>query len=315
MPQPHVPGPGERHAPDHRFDRCARLLGHEGVARLRAAHVVVVGIGGVGSVAVEALVRSGLGRLTMIDFDDVCLSNTNRQVHALSATIGRPKVDVMAERALAINPGLRVDARRAWFAEESAASLLPEGEAIDFLVDAIDKVGAKCALLGRCRGLRIRAVSSMGAAGRLDPTMVRVADLARTCGDPLAREVRRALRHRHGWNLDGPTGVTAVFSQERHRPPLALPWDQPAVAASRGGPACPGEATGAGGGSDTECRGGETEDAVRPEAEAGFPGAGRPRVEGTVAHVVGAFGLACASVVVGAIAGVPRAADTRSGNP
>jgi tRNA A37 threonylcarbamoyladenosine dehydratase len=195
----------------HRFSRLELLVGRPGLDRLENASVAVFGLGGVGSFAVEALARGGVGRLTLVDFDLVDLTNLNRQLHALEGTIGRPKAQVMAERCRAINPELRVEALQAFYGADNSAELLERG--YDYVLDCIDHISAKLHLIEACllRGLPV--ISSMGAANKLDPTQIRVADLAHTRTCRLARIIRRELRQRgiHG-------GVRVVYSTEEFRP-------------------------------------------------------------------------------------------------
>src|SRR5690349_6738490 len=149
-----------------RFDRTARLLGDAGVERLARATVTVFGVGGVGSCAAEALVRSGVGRVILVDYDRICVTNVNRQLHALKGTLGKSKVEVMAERLRLINPDATIEARAAFYSAETSASLLvPEP---DVVIDAIDNVAAKMHLIVTCLRERMRIVSAMGAAARLD---------------------------------------------------------------------------------------------------------------------------------------------------
>ena len=163
-----IPIPTEIPRTHRRFDRAARLLGDEGLARLASSTATVIGLGGVGSFAAEALCRSGVGRLILVDFDRVCVTNTNRQLHAMKGTLGKHKVDVMAERLRAINPDAVVETRREFYSDKSADRLLtPEP---DVVVDAIDNVSAKLHLIATCIRQRLRLVSSMGAAARLDPS-------------------------------------------------------------------------------------------------------------------------------------------------
>jgi tRNA A37 threonylcarbamoyladenosine dehydratase len=207
-----------------RFDRAARLLGDQGLARLGQSTATVIGLGGVGSFAAEALCRSGVGRLILVDFDRVCVTNTNRQLHAMKGTLGKPKVDVMAERLRAINPDATIETRREFYSEKNADRVLtPEP---DVVVDAIDNVKAKLHLIATCLRQRLRLVSSMGAAARLDPSRVRVADLAHTRVDPFARHLRKDLRRKHGIDCSRPIGVLAVYSEETPRAPRALAYDQ-----------------------------------------------------------------------------------------
>lgn len=196
---------------EHRFSRLDLLVGKDGRTRLAAASVAVFGVGGVGSYAVEALARGGIGRLTLVDFDDICLTNVNRQLHALDGTIGRAKVQVMAERCRAINPSIQVEPVKAFYAADNSVELLERG--YDYVLDCIDHITAKLHLLQSCKERGLPVISSMGAANKLDPTQVRVADLAdsRTCR--LARIIRKELRRRgiHG-------GIKVVYSTEEFRP-------------------------------------------------------------------------------------------------
>jgi len=207
-----------------RFDRAARLLGDDGLARLGQSTATIIGLGGVGSFAAEALCRSGVGRLILVDFDRVCVTNTNRQLHAMKGTLGKLKVEVMAERLRAINPDATVETRREFYSEKNADRVLtPEP---DIVVDAIDNVKAKLHLIATCIRQRLRLVSSMGAAARLDPSKVRVADLARTRVDPFARHLRKDLRRKFGVDCSRPVGVLAVYSEETPRAPRSLAYDR-----------------------------------------------------------------------------------------
>lgn len=200
---------------DERFGGIARLVSAEGLQRLRAAHVCVVGIGGVGSWTVEALARSGVGALTLIDLDEVCVTNINRQLHALDGTIGRSKVEVMAERVRLINPDCRVTAVTEFFTEQSAQRLF----APDFtcVVDAIDALGNKCRLLALCRARALPVIACGAAGGRLDATQVRVADLANATRDRLLAEVRKRLRQQHGFPRRASRWGWRVSSQRKRR--------------------------------------------------------------------------------------------------
>ncbi len=204
---------------DLRFGGLARLYGAGGLQRLLQASVCVVGIGGVGSWAAEALARSGVGHLTLVDLDDVCVSNVNRQLHALDGAIGRPKVEVMAERIHAIHPACQVRTVAEFFCETTAEQILATH--FDFVLDAIDQVANKCLLIARCRQLEIPIVSVGGAGGRRQPAAVRVADLAQSSNDALLQQVRKKLRAEHGFARDPktPFGVPCVFSSERAAPP------------------------------------------------------------------------------------------------
>jgi tRNA threonylcarbamoyladenosine dehydratase len=206
-----------------RFDRTGRLLGDEAMERLAAARVVVFGLGGVGSYAVEGLVRSGVGHLTLVDFDDVCVTNINRQLHAAVRTVGRSKAELLAQRCKEINPDVSVEAVKEFYREELAETLLTPR--FDYVVDAVDNVKAKLHLLHRCVTLGTPVVSSMGAAGRLDPTAIRTEDLCETHMDQFAKDVRKLLKRKYGVNTDRPTGITAVYSIEPCRTPVPLNYD------------------------------------------------------------------------------------------
>ncbi|ATB41852.1 tRNA threonylcarbamoyladenosine dehydratase [Cystobacter fuscus] len=227
LPAPTVPPEAPEPKPfklHRRFDRTGRLLGDPAMERLSKARVVVFGLGGVGSYAAEGIVRSGVGQLTLVDFDTVCVTNSNRQLHATVRTVGKPKAELMAQRCKEINPDADVRPLREFYRDELADQLLSPGS-YDYVVDAIDNVKAKLHLLHRCVSLGIPVVSSMGAAGRLDPTAIRVEDLCETHMDPFAKDIRKLLKRKYGVNTDRPTGITAVYSIETRRQPLSLRYD------------------------------------------------------------------------------------------
>jgi tRNA A37 threonylcarbamoyladenosine dehydratase len=190
----------------HAFSRTELLVGAEGLARLEASTVAVIGLGGVGSYAAEALARAGVGGLLLVDDDSVCLTNVNRQAIALRSTIGKPKVEVMRERALDINPTLRIEALQAFCNAESAESIIRPGLA--YIVDAIDTVSSKLALVQRAKALGIPIISAMGTGNKLDPTRLEVADISKTSICPLARVMRKELRRRGIAQLD------VIYSRE-----------------------------------------------------------------------------------------------------
>lgn len=201
-----------------RFSGVTRLYGEGVAARFRAATAVVIGIGGVGSWAAEALARSAVGHLTLVDLDHVAESNTNRQIHALGEAFGRAKVDAMAERIAAINPAATVRAIDDFASVDNAAALVAGA---DIVIDCIDQVVAKAALIAAARAAGVPIVTCGAAGGRLDPTRVRSADLARLSGDPLLAKVRHKLRRDHGFPRDRGNGkppqrfgVTGVYSDE-----------------------------------------------------------------------------------------------------
>ena len=204
---------------DERFGGIARLYGLDGLARLQAAHVAVVGIGGVGSWAAEALARSGVGEISLFDLDDVCITNTNRQVHALEGAVGKAKVDVMAERIRAINPACVVHAVADFVTRETMAEYIrPE---MDAVIDCIDSVAAKAALIAWCKRRKIQIVTTGGAGGQVDPAQIQVADLNKTFNDHLAAKVRSTLRRDYNFSrTPGRTySVPCVFSTEQLRYP------------------------------------------------------------------------------------------------
>jgi tRNA threonylcarbamoyladenosine dehydratase len=258
-----------------RFDRAARLFGEAGMERLATAHVIVFGLGGVGSYVVEGLARSGVGQLTLVDFDLVCATNVNRQLHAMKGTIGKPKSALMAERARLINPDARIDAIPLFYNEETSTELLPEGFRPTYVVDAIDNMKAKLHLLATCISRDIPIVSSMGAAGRLDPTRIRLAELFETYNDPFAKDVRKLLRIKHGIDTSKPCGVRVVYSPEPRIDPEHLSYD-----------------------------GDEGFLCICPGKENDFHTCDhRTRIDGTAGFVTSMFGMTAASAVVRSIIG------------
>jgi tRNA threonylcarbamoyladenosine dehydratase len=196
-----------------RFAGIGRLYGVAAMNHLARARVLVVGVGGVGSWTAEALARTGVGHLTLMDLDEVCVSNINRQLPALDGTIGLPKVQVLAERARRINPACEVVADQRFFTDRTADSVF--SQRFDVVIDAIDTHRHKVLLIAECRRRAVPLVVAGGAGGRRDPTRVRTKDLSKTTNDALLRNIRRDLRRLHGFPADGPWQVPAVFSEER----------------------------------------------------------------------------------------------------
>jgi tRNA A37 threonylcarbamoyladenosine dehydratase len=251
---------------EKRFGGIARLYGQAGLQKLRAAHVCVVGVGGVGTWAAEALARSGVGALTLVDLDEVCVTNINRQLHALTETVGRAKVDVMAERIRAINPDCRVTAEQKFFNAQTAGELL--APKFDFVLDAIDNVPNKVLLLVCCREKELPVVACGGAGGRRELTAVRVGDLSKASHDKLLSEVRRRLRKEHKFpGADSEMGIECVYSVEK----TFFPQPDGSVCEMRN----------------------DTEDGARLNCNGGL---------GSATFVTGAFGFAAAGLVVRKIA-------------
>ncbi|MBE7024876.1 MAG: tRNA threonylcarbamoyladenosine dehydratase [Ruminococcaceae bacterium] len=188
------------------LSRSELLLGKEGIARLQKASVCIFGMGGVGSYVAEAIGRSGIGKITLVDFDTVAPSNINRQLPATCETVGEKKAEVMAGRIRSINPDATVLVVDAFCTPENVTHLVPE--ACDFVVDAIDTVSAKLAIIEICKERNIPIISCMGAGNKLDATGFRVTDIYKTAGDPLCRVMRHELRKRGVNQLD------VVFSAE-----------------------------------------------------------------------------------------------------
>ena len=205
---------------DRRFGGIARLYGDAALARFQRAHICVIGVGGVGSWAVEALARSAIGQLTLIDLDNLAESNINRQIHALSSTLGQAKVSALAQRIALINPTCRVTEIEDFIDADNIAAMLPAGH-FDYVIDAIDNVRAKTALIAYCRAQQIRLLTIGSAGGQIDPTRIAVCDLSRTEQEPLLAKVRKRLRALPGFPRGSKNkfGIDAVYSTE----PLRFP--------------------------------------------------------------------------------------------
>ncbi len=253
---------------DPRFGGVARLYGNVALERFAKSRVAVVGIGGVGTWVAECLARSGVGHLTMVDMDEICLTNVNRQIHALDGQIGMRKAEAMAERVRAIHPACDVLAVNSFFNERTAEEILQAG--FDCVVDAIDTVRHKALLVATCHARGIPVVTCGAAGGRRDPTRVRVADLAVSGGDPLMHALRRRLRREHGFpnvpmkRKPEAMGIDAVFSDE----PQVFPD-------GTGGVSCK--------------RTGDTAGAPQLGCDVGY---------GSAAHVTGCFGMVASGVVL-----------------
>lgn len=204
---------------ERRFGGVRRLYGETAFRRFQEAHVCVVGVGGVGSWAAESLARNAIGRITLIDLDNIAESNTNRQVHALGDEYGKPKVSAMAERIRAINPACEVIEIEDFVTLDNLDDLL--GRGYDFIIDAIDNARVKAAMTNWCKRRKIKMITSGGAGGRVDPARIQLDDLARSVQDPLLSRVRVLLRREYGFPKDAKKkfGVECVFSAE----PLRMP--------------------------------------------------------------------------------------------
>lgn len=191
----------------HLFSRTELLIGKEGLDKLNKSKIVVLGLGGVGSFTVEALVRAGVGNLILVDDDTVCLTNLNRQIHANFDTISKPKSEVMKERIARINPNCNIITHKTFIKEDNIGEIIDED--VDFVIDAIDTVSSKISIIVWCKKRGINIISCMGTGNKLDPTQFRVADIYSTKICPLAKVMRSELRKR------GIKGLTVVYSEEK----------------------------------------------------------------------------------------------------
>jgi len=268
--------PSARYRLHRQFDRLGRLYGDRAVEALMQTRVVVFGLGGVGSFAAEALARSAIGHIMLVDFDEVCVTNTNRQLQALRGTVGQSKAELLAERCTQINAAAKIEFRHAFYNSSTSEELLkapwpsPAGDfEYDYVLDCIDHVPGKAHLLAECRRRGLKVVSSMGAAGKLDPTGIQVKDLSETHGDPLAKTMRQRLRKDYGAPAEGPMGITAVFSSEKRQWPKELDYDR-----------------------------GEGFRCVCPHKNPAHNCDARSLIDGNVVFVTGTFGLTLGSYVV-----------------
>ena len=217
---------------DDAFGGLPRLYGEAGFEILKNAHVCVVGVGGVGSWSAEGLARNAVGRITLIDHDDICRTNINRQIHALQDTVGQSKVGAMADRVTRINPECDCRAVDDFVTEATLDRLLTRE--FDYVIDAIDSVRFKAAMIHYCKRNRIPVIATGGAGGLTDPTAIGIADLSKTHNDPLAAKVRATLRRRYGFtrNPGRRFGVECVFSRQQQvypRPDGTVGHEKPGV--------------------------------------------------------------------------------------
>jgi len=208
---------------EERFSSLANVYGEDNLQKLYKAHICVVGVGGVGSWVVEALARSGVGRITLIDGDDISRSNINRQLHALESTIGKMKVQVMKQRVLDINPDCDCQMYEQYLNKDNTFDLLmPEPEkTYDVVIDAIDRIKYKALMIYFCKRNKIPVIATGGAGGLIDPSQIEIKDLSRTWNDPLASAVRLCLRQVHNFSRDPKRsfGVPCIYSTEQQRYP------------------------------------------------------------------------------------------------
>ncbi len=254
-----------------RFDRIARLYGDTKMSRLRSSHVMIIGVGGVGSWCAESLARTGVGKITLVDFDDICITNTNRQLHTMSGLIGTKKATVMAERLKKINPQGQYHSIEKFYSNETSEEILglTAGNSPDMVIDCIDNLKAKSHLIATCVSHKIPVFVAGGGGSRRDPTKLVIEDLANTHTDPFLAQLRKDLRTRYGFG-DGPFGVKTVFSTEAPNEPLALAYD-----------------------SDTGFK------CVCPQGQNNFHSCERRNIiHGTASFVVGTVGLWLASIAV-----------------
>ena len=200
-----------------RFGGIAKLYGEGGLDKFKQSHICVIGVGGVGSWAVEALARSGIGEITMIDMDVVSESNINRQLPALSSTLGKDKTLVLKERIIEINPDCQINIIDDFVTIENVADLVDES--LDFVIDCIDSSRVKAALINHCKRCKINIITLGGAGGKIDPSRIYLSDLSQTKQDPLLSTTRRLLRQKYGFstNLKRRFSVPAIYSDELQR--------------------------------------------------------------------------------------------------
>jgi len=266
----------DRYTLHRRFDRMGRLVGDDNMKKLFNTHVMVIGLGGVGSWAAESLARSGIGKLTLIDFDEICITNANRQLHALQGLVGKKKSQVMAERMAKINPQMQVQSLPIFYNKDSAEEIFSHKP--DYILDCIDNLTAKTHLINECRVRGQKMITSCGASAKVDPTRVKIADLAQTVVDPMANTARRILRQEYNFPKEKFFNIPCVFSDETPREPIELKYDL-----------------------------GEGFKCVCPQGQNDLHSClHRNVIYGTASFVTGAFGLAMASWVVRQITETPQ---------
>lgn len=251
-----------------RFDRMGRLVGDDMMKKLFNSHVMIIGLGGVGSWAAEMILRSGVGRVTIIDHDEICITNANRQLHAVQGVVGHKKALVLAERLRKINPQAKVEALPMFYNKDTSEQIFALQP--DYILDAIDNLTAKTHLLNECRTRGTKVITSGGASGKMDPTRIKIIDLAKTEIDPLSHSVRKILRQEYNFPKEKFFNIPCVFSDELPRQPIELKYDN---------------------GQGFKC--------VCPQGEVDPHGCmHRSVIYGTAGFVTGAFGFTMASWVI-----------------
>lgn len=197
------------------------------MSRLRSSHIMIIGVGGVGSWCAESLARSGVGKITLVDFDDICITNTNRQLHTMTGLIGTKKATVMADRLKKINPQGEYNSIEMFYSKETSEEILNPStdKSPDLVIDCIDNLKAKSHLIATCVAYNIPVFVAGGGGSRRDPTKLAIDDLANTHTDPFLAQLRKDLRTRYGFG-DGPFGIKTVFSTEPPNEPLPLEYDK-----------------------------------------------------------------------------------------
>ncbi len=257
---------------NQRFGGVARLYGVEGLKNLLHSHVLIVGLGGVGTWAAEALARSGVGAITLVDLDEVCITNTNRQIHAMNGSIGKMKVAAISERILAINPQCKVSAIEDFFTASTAETILDKK--YDYVIDAIDSLQNKCVLAAACKEKQLPLIITGGAAGKRNPSLIKVDDLGLACNDSLLFSLRKRLRQE--FSFPSGAGFTRSKKQIFHIACVYSP-EEPMFPKSDG----------------TVCAVADLAVNLRLDCETGM---------GSITHVTGTFGFMAASHVIDKLA-------------
>ena len=253
---------------NQRFGGIARLYGTKGLNNLLNSHVLIVGLGGVGTWAAEALARSGVGALTIVDLDDICITNTNRQIHAMNGLIGTQKVTAIKNRILAINPQCNVTAIEDFFTEKTSEMILDRR--LDYVIDAIDSLQNKCVLLAACRDKNIQVITVGGAAGKRNPTLIKIDDLGLACNDSLLFSLRKRLRQEFSF----PSGAGFTRSKKQIFNIACVYSDEEPMFPKSDG---------------TVCAIADVETNLKLDCETGM---------GSVTHITGTFGFLAASHVI-----------------